>query len=129
MKLPLSIALVALLLAATAFAGAVNVKFDSNAGLDRLGASVKNMTVGEAYIFSTRLYDQSGSEVPFMGGGSSRCIVTGGIGEANATDGICTFYAKKAGAGTLTYAYRAPDVGYDLTATIGLNTSAARCTM
>ena len=88
---------VALMLTATSFAelGAVNVKFDGSTGRDRLGAPSKTMTVGEVYPFSVRLYDENEQEVSWRDGSSARCIVGGGIGEANATINTCFFYAKK----------------------------------
>ena len=81
MKMPISIAFVALLLAATAFAEmpAVNVKFDSDMGRTSMGAQAKNMTVGENYFFSLKLYDINGQEAYPVGDSSSRCVVTGGV--------------------------------------------------
>ena len=130
MKFPIAMFFVALLLSATAFAEtAVNVKFDNTLGMNSLGVQAKNMTVGESYSFNVRLYNGEGQEVAWEGGSISRCVVTGGIGEANASETACHFYAKKAGRGTLTYVYRAPNFGYDLTATIDINTYEALCTI
>jgi|GEM_PF-3303879 len=129
MKLPISIAFVALLLASAVFAEmpAVNVKFDSDMGRTITGTQTKNMTVGENYFFSLRLYDVNGQETYPAGDSGSRCVVTGGVGEANASTGTCSFYAKKAGKGTLTYFYRAANFGYDLSATINITVEQARC--
>ena len=129
MKLPISIAFVALLLAAAVFAEmpAVNVKFDSDSPRNSLGGQVTNMTVGENYFFNLQLYDVNGQQASSTWDSSSRCVVTGGVGEANASTGTCYFYAKKAGKGTLTYFYRAANFGYDLSATINITVEAVHC--
>jgi len=129
MKTRVSIVFVALLLAAAVFAEmpAVNVKFDSDIPRTNMGTQVTNMTVGENYFFSLKLYDINGQQAYSTWDSSSRCVVTGGVGEANASTGTCYFYAKKAGKGTLTYFYRAANFGYDLSATINITVGAARC--
>ncbi|MFA6329004.1 MAG: hypothetical protein WCY41_06190 [Candidatus Micrarchaeia archaeon] len=127
MKLPIPAVIVALLMATTVFAElpAVNVRFDTSIPRNGVGLEAKNMTVGENYFFTLRLFDADGQET--SGSGSARCVVTGGLGEANATINACYFHAKKAGEGTLTYFYRASNFGYDLSATINITVEPARC--
>jgi hypothetical protein len=94
MKFPIAMFFVALLLSATAFAEtAVNVRFENSLGMNSQGVQTKNMTVGESYSFNARLYDENGQEVAWTDGSSSRCVVTGGVGEANASETACYFYA------------------------------------
>ena len=131
MKLPLSIIFVAMLMTTTVFAelGAVNVKFRSSVARDVLGEETETMTVGGSYSFSVALYDGNGRELYAEYGSSQRCSMSGWLGEANTSTTTCQIYAKKAGNGTLTYIYRSPNVGYDLTTTMNINILPARCTI